>query len=147
MHFISIRNLALALSTRWMHASVVLIAFTLAAGCASKPVVHPATSHAVSDPRQIKILKKEPKEYEQLQTIRMVLAPEDRWDKQGNANPGFDKLLHKAAAVGANGLLLKSDETNGLALAGYHGEFYQVPILRTTTDHTVIVQAVYIVKE
>lgn len=118
-------------------------------GCASEPQVFPATKHAPIPADQVRILQERPKGYEQLATISLVVTPEMRWDERGDANTVFELLKEKAAATGANAIVLwaQQDAYDLLATAGYKGRFYQIPIKRQLPARSAVVQAVYIVQE
>ncbi|MCY2952600.1 MAG: hypothetical protein NTU53_11590 [Planctomycetota bacterium] len=124
-----------------------LLIFAGLAGCA--PQALPATSHALTSADKVRILQDRPHKYEQLATITLEITPSMKWDERGDANPVFDLLKQKAAATGANAIVLwaQQDAYDILATAGYKGTFYQVPIKRQLPTRTAIVQAVYIVQE
>jgi len=96
-------------------------------------------------PEAVKIYQEKPTQYEELGTVTLQITPELGWDKNGDANAAWDQLKAKAAALGANGLLLDIDPGKyGMRTsAGYHGKFYLVP----TTDKTVTVEAIFVLEE
>src|SRR5687768_8633278 len=108
---------------RLIHASIsgLLVAaiWTLATGCKSE-IVPSSGSRTPTSPEQVKIYEKQPKRYEMLGTVSVPVGGEVRWDDRGHAKAGFDKLKQRAAALGANGLLLKvpEDQSDFLVLAG-----------------------------
>ncbi len=119
------------------------------AGCASEPQVFPPTKHALISADQVRILQDRPQKYEQMGTITLEITPALTWDERGDANAAFELLKQKAAATGANALVLwaQPDAFDIRATAGYRGTFYQVPIKRQLPTRTVIAQAVYLVQE
>ena len=126
------------ISSRW----VTLIALSL---CGCGPTVLAPTTHEPSNPEHVKIYQKPPGKYEDLGTISLNITPDLRWDKNGDADAAFDAMKAKAAALGANGILLQvapfPDEL--LTAAGYRGEYYQVPM----RGRTVFNEAIYVLKE
>jgi len=96
-------------------------------------------------PEAVQIHQDKPTQYEDLGLVTLQITPELSWDKNGDANAAWDQLKAKAAALGANGLLLDIDKTKYglLTQAGYHGKFYQVP----TTAKTVMVEAIFVLEE
>ena len=118
-------------------------------GCASEPQVFPAAKHTLISADQVRILQDRPQKYEQLGTITLEITPALTWDERGDANAAFELLKQKAAATGANALVLwaQPDAHDILATAGYKGKFYQVPIKRQLPTRTAIGQAVYIIQE
>lgn len=100
-------------------------------GCQSKPEVVPSSGpRAPTSSANVKIYEKAPKKYELLGTVTVSRAEGAKWDQRGEANAAFDNAKGKAAALGANGLLVDAPagEMDARATAGYHGKFYQVPI-------------------
>jgi hypothetical protein len=119
-------------------------------GCASDPKIVPSSgTRPPSSKGQVKIYEKEPERYELLGTVTVTRAEGAKWDQRGNADAAFDAALAKAAALGANGLLLsaKPGESEYHATAGYHGKFYQVPVRGKKGDAVGVMQAIYVVKE
>jgi hypothetical protein len=70
-----------------------------------------------------------------------------RWDERGDADAGFDRLKADAAARGANGLLLQAPAgaADARVLAGYKGDYYQVPL--QTKPRAAVAQAIYVLEE
>ena len=116
-----------------------------ACGCSSEPTVLPAGQHAAVAPEQVRIYQKRPKKYEQLGTVTLQITPEMTWDEKGQANAAMGALQQKAAAMGADGLLLWGEPGTYdiLATAGYRGQFYEVPIRRQPPTRTAVAQAIY----
>ena len=124
-------------------AGVVLM---MMVGCESQVVPSTGTRQP-TDPSTVKIYQDAPKQYEVLGTVELSVGGDIRWDERGDAAPGFEKLQAKAAALGANGLLLKVEQTNNASVtAGYKGSYYQVP-LRLGTPNTAVAKAIYVLKE
>jgi hypothetical protein len=123
-------------------AGVLGIALT---GCA--PEVLPATWHAPSEPAVVKLYQKQPKKYELLGTIMVPITSDMQLNDRGDATPAFEALKAKAAAMGANGLLLMAPagSTNVQVTAGYKGTFYQVPV--NSNPKTAVGQSIYVIKE
>jgi hypothetical protein len=121
---------------------VVLGAAMLVGGCQPKAI--PAAQHLPTTPDQVKIYQTAPSaEFEELGTVQLPITPELRWDEHGDANAAFDQLKAKAAALGANGLLLEMPaEKNKTILteAGYHGEWYHLSM----ADKTVYAKAIFV---
>ena len=117
-------------------------------GCAPKSEVVPS-----SGPRQptsagmVKLYEKPPKKYEILGTVTASREEGAKWDKHSNADAAFDTAIRKAAALGANGLLLTAipGETDSRATAAYKGTFYQVPT--KGNPPTAVFQAIYVHEE
>jgi hypothetical protein len=110
-------------------ALVILVAF-VGSGCASPKVV-PTTKHDPTTPGSVQIYQKPPaKDYEILGTVTLKQSDRYKWDERGNADAAFDELKRQAAAMGANGLLMDApkDASDARVTAGYHGEFYQIPV-------------------
>ena len=137
-----IRMPALSTMTLAMLAAVV-------GGCASEPVVLPAKAHAATTPDAVRVLRERPAEYELLGTVTFEITPELRWDANGNANKVFELFRQGAAATGANAVVIwaPADKANVMAVAGYQGKSYQVPIRVEGEKRTAVAQAAYVVKE
>jgi len=85
-----------------------LLIFAGLAGCS--PQALPATSHVLTSADQVRILQDRPHKYEQLATIALEITPAMKWDERGDANPVFDLLKQKAAATGANAIVLSASQ-------------------------------------
>ena len=128
------------------HFALVLVPGLLfLASCGSHIV--PAQSHAPTTPDQVKIYQNAPSKYEILDTVSLVITPDMTWDQSGNANTGFDQLKQKAAALGANGLLLDQHTPTATyqVQAGYSGTFYNVPM--HLDPKTAVAEAIFVLKE
>jgi len=133
--------------TTTRHFALLTTALALLNGCASEPKVLPASAHAATSPESVRILAKQPSAYEQLATVTLVITPELRWDEKGDANRAFDLLKQGAAVKGANAILLSAPgRANVMAVAGYRGTSYQLPIQAEDGRKTAVVQAVYVVE-
>ena len=129
-------------------SSVLAILILIVGGCASKPEVVPSSgTRAATSAQQVKIYQKAPQRYEMLGKLTVTRDEGARWDQRGDANAAFDNARAKAAALGANGLLLAANpgESDALATAGYHGTFYQVPI--KGRPPVGMFQAIYVLEE
>jgi hypothetical protein len=110
---------------------VALTALTASLGGCASPKVVPATRHDPSTPDSVMIYQKAPaKDYEILGTVTLQASDHYKWDDRGNADAAYDELKRQAAALGANGLLMDAPpgQTDARVTAGYHGEFYQIPV-------------------
>jgi hypothetical protein len=119
-------------------------------GCASKPEVVPSSgARQPTSAGQVKIYGKQPQKYEMLGTVTVTREEGARWDEKGDANAAFDAAKAKAAALGANGLLLSAaaGEYQYHATAGYHGKFYQVPVRGRQGAAVGVMQAIYVLEE
>lgn len=128
-------------------AAMMLGAFGLISlnlGCAS-PKIMPAANHMATTPDQVRIYEKQPAEYEQLATIEVEITPDMKLDENGAADKVYMALLQKAAAKGANGLLLWSPPgTYDIVVhAGYGKEWHQVPV-KVKPTKTAIAQAIFV---
>jgi hypothetical protein len=125
-------------------ALVALAAFVVG-GCASPKVV-PTTKHEPSSPSAVQIYQKAPaKDYEVHGTVTLKASEQYKWDDRGNADAAYDELKRQAAAMGANGLLMDApaDATDARVTAGYHGQFYQIPV-KLPKPVTAIATAIYV---
>ena len=96
------------------------------AGCASEPKVVPSQGpRQPTTVEQVKIYDKAPQKYEVLGKVTVNRAEGAMWDNRAEANAAFDNARKKAAALGANGLLVHAEpgEFNARVNAGYHGTF------------------------
>ena len=119
-------------------------------GCASKPEIVPSSGpRSPTSASQVTLYEKQPKKYEVLGSVTVSRAEGARWDEKGDANAAFDAAKAKAAALGANGLLMaaNSGEYTYLATAGYHGKFYQVPVRGRQGAAVGVMQAIYVLEE
>ena len=116
------------------------------AGCAPE-VLPPSGTHPIALPAQVKIYQKQPAKYELLGTINVPVTAAMKWDDRGDSTAGFEALQAKAAAMGANGVLLKADQ--GLydieIGAGFKGTYYLVPLKKE--PRTAMAQAIFVLKE
>src|SRR6185312_17181827 len=85
---------------------MLALLFGMALACCSPEVLPPSGPHPALDSDQVKIFQKPPAKYELLGTIKVPVTPEMKWDERGDSTPGFDALKARAAAMGANGILL-----------------------------------------
>src|SRR5215213_1173890 len=134
------------MSVRCMSLSVLFAALLLA-GCSSQPEIVPTSGpRPPTSAEQVQIYQKEPKRYERLGALSVSRDEGASWDERGDATAGFDILKRKAAALGANGLLLMSADpaaNNKRITAGYHGEYFQIPVTRTSPPQGMA-QAIYV---
>ena len=99
------------------------------AGCAPQ-VMPPSGTRTPTSPDQVMIYQKQPHKYEDLGMVTVPIGGEIRMDDRGDATAGFTELKKKAAALGANGLLLDEDKVTSAATvtAASNGTFYKVPV-------------------
>jgi hypothetical protein len=116
------------------------------AGC-SPEVLPPSGTHAPITAEKVKIYQKQPSKYELLGTIEVPVTPEMKWDEKGDSTPGFLALKAKAAALGANGMLLMADAKlyDVMVGAGFNDTYYLVPLRRD--PRTAVAQAIFVIKE
>jgi hypothetical protein len=139
--------------TKCGFASLVLFVLSLAAvafaggmGCSTSHVVPASGDRPPTNAKDVKLYTNEPKKYEKLGTVEVPVGGDVRWDSNGDATPGFEKLKAAAAAKGANGILLLPGKSQvESVVAGYKGKFYQVP-LRRGTPSAVVVEAVFVIE-
>jgi hypothetical protein len=113
-------------------------AICLTACAPTTQVVQSSGPHAPTTPYDVHLYANPPKKYEILGNVSVEITSTLRWGESGDATPAFNALIVKAAALGANGLLF--DQTAGgatfTAVAGYHGDFYEVPMYSNPTTAT-----------
>jgi hypothetical protein len=138
-------------SSRLSRTSVLLCLAGLLAGCQTKPEIVPSKGPRVATTvDQVKIYEKAPKKYERLGLVTATRAEGGKWDEKGDANAAFDAMLKKAAALGANGLLIDAEpgQFQRRVTAGYHGTFYQVPVRgKPGASAEGLAQAIWVHKE
>jgi len=125
--------------------ALVMAMVSLVAGCSSEAM--PPTQHAAISPDEVKLYPKAPSRYEAMSIISVPITPEVRWDDKGESTKGFDALKSKAAAMGANGVLLapEAGTYDLLVAAGYKGTWYQVPARRD--PKAIVARAIYVIYE
>ena len=129
-------------------AAALVAVLLVSAGCSKPEVVPSSGPRAAISADQVMFYQKQPLKYEDLGTVMVSQAEGARWDQKGDANQAFDKLKAKAAAMGANGVLLEipNSEFDRFATAGYHGTFYQVPI-KGNNPGTAVAKAIYVLEK
>ena len=128
--------------------TALVIAGVLSVALAScAPEVLPPSQHAPVSSNEVRLYQKQPAKYEALGVVSVPITPEMKWDERGDSTPAFEALKSKAAAMGANGLLLigQPGTFDLLVTAGYKGEFYQVPAKRE--PKTAVAQAIFVIDE
>jgi hypothetical protein len=126
---------------------VVGVVAAILTGCAKSEVVPSTGPHSPTTPDKVTIYQKPPKlKYEKLGTVEATRSEGAKWDEHGDASKGFDALKAKAAAMGANGLLLEAPKgTYDIwVTAGYNGTFHQVPVRNKSGEPTAIAEAIYV---
>ena len=124
-------------------SGLVSVAFLLC-GCESSSAPKHTGPLTAAD---VKIYKDTPSnEYKDLGPVTLPTGGEVTWDERGDSTRGFQLLKEKVAKMGANGILLKIDQSeyDMQVLAADSGTYYQVPLKRN--PRTVIVHAI-LVKE
>ena len=118
----------------------------VSAGCGHTVVPSTGPHQAVSA-QNVKIYGDHPKKYELLGRVELPMTGQPAWNELGDANSTFDELKAKAAALGANGLLLKVDPASydQEALAGYHKVFFRIAI--RNDPRAAIADAIFVIKE
>ena len=126
-----------------------ILAAVLLSACSSSEVVPSSGPRSPALAEQVKIYQKAPKRYENLGVVSVTRAEGATWDERGDATAGFDILKRKAAALGANGLLLTVPEggEEKRATAGYYGTYYQVPVKGPRGSVEGLAQAIYVLEE
>ncbi len=116
------------------------------AGC-SPEVLPPSGAHPPLLAENVKIYESQPSKYELLGTIEVPVTPEMKWDEKGDSTPGFKALLAKAAALGANGLLLRADanQHDVMVGVGFNDKYYQVPL--RLQPKTAVAEAIFVLRE
>jgi hypothetical protein len=132
--------------------SCVAMALVVAAacGCAGRPEIVPSSGpRPPTDPQSVVIYPRQPPRYELLGTVA-VEKDEGAWtDVMGNADEAFDLLRTKAAALGANGLLLDPAAVphDRRATVGYHYQFYQLGIRGKADEASGVAHAIYVIRK
>jgi hypothetical protein len=131
-----------------IRAGMMALVFVSAglAGC-SPEVLPPSGPHPALMADQIKIYQNEPAKYEVLGTLEVPVTAEMKWDDRGDSTPGFLAFKSKAAALGANGVLLMVDQKlyDLKVGAGFDRVYYLVPLRRE--PRTAFATAIFVVKE
>ena len=118
----------------------------VAMGCGSH-VVPGSGNRQPTDPHKVMVYTDQPKKYEDLGKVEVPVGGDVKWDSQGDATAGFDKLRAEAAARGENGILLRKDiPETVLVTAGDRGTFYSVPV-RTGTPKVAVAEAIYVIEK
>jgi len=127
-------------------ASLLVTVALFLIGCGHE-VVPTTGPHPQLAGEQVKIYQKPPAKFELLGRVEVPITKELSWDASGDANAAFDMLKSKAGAMGATGILLDLEHKDQYhwTTAGYHGQFYQVP-MRIKPD-VAMADAIFVVKE
>lgn len=114
-------------------------------GCA--PEAMPPTQHAAISPDQVTIYTRRPSRYEAMPLITVPVTSEMKWDEKGESNAAFDALKDKAAAMGANGVLLEPEKGtyDVLVTVAYRGTWYKIPAKRDPKE--VVGRAIWVAEE
>jgi hypothetical protein len=123
----------------------VLLVLGMVAGCA--PEALPPTQHAAISPDQVTIYTRRPSRYEAMPVITVPVTSEMKWDDKGESNAAFDALKGKAAAMGANGVLLEPEKGmyDVLVTVAYRGTWYKIPAKRDPKE--VVGRAIWVQPE
>ena len=123
---------------------VLLLASFTVAGCQPHQLP-PAGERPRTEPAQIKLYTKAPEKYEMLGLVES--AENLKWSEGSDVTPLIDDLRARAAATGANGLLLvvDSDEVPNLVriLGRYQKTFYEIPF-QTKPTKRAVAKAIYV---
>lgn len=121
---------------------VTLTCLLALAGCG--PTVLPPTQHPPISAGAVNLYQKAPERYEVLSVMSVPVTPEMKWNEKGDSPAAFEALKTRAAAQGANGVLLTAQpgSFDVMAIAGYHGTWYQVPVKRE--PKTLVAQAIFV---
>jgi len=105
------------------------------------------SGHPLAKPEQVKIYTERPGKYERLGTVTHLGGLDPDWQTRADGTAVFNDLLSEAAAMGANGLLLRDDTTTADASAkvNYKGQTYSLPYEKKSG--TVVVQGIFVLKE
>ena len=121
--------MALALARVGLLQGGLLLTLLAAAGCQGPTVLPPSGNHPPTSPESIVLYQKQPSKYERLGVVETSRPPE--WGDWADMSVTIDDLRGKAAAMGANGLLLSVDGGTGVMATGnFRNEPYQIPVDR-----------------
>lgn len=131
-------------SIRFLAAGIGVIVL---AGCTTPEALPPSGPHPPVGGAQVRLYQKQPKRYEELAVISVSISPDMKMDDRGGADAAFDTMKAQAGALGANGLLLmvRPEKHDYTSTAGYHGDFYQVPMRRN--PKAAVGLAVFVLEE
>jgi hypothetical protein len=128
--------------------SIILLALMGLLGPVScSEVVSTSGPHPAISGDAVKIYSKPPGKYEVLGVVTLALTKEMGWTDDGDGTEAFDRLKAQAGAMGANGLLLKLDNsTYDYQLGeGYHGKSYDVAI--KNDPKTAMAKAIFVISK
>lgn len=148
------RIVSSSLPSMWMVAALIAALVALG-GCTSS-----SNSNSNSDrmtprppisPDQVTFYRTSPgTRFDKVGLIKVPITPELHWDDRGDATAGFQILRSKAAAMGANGVLLKLPESEyeRQVTAGYttggKTDWYVVSLRGKPGEATAVAQAIYV---
>jgi hypothetical protein len=97
-------------------------------------------------PDKVTFYRTPPAKFDTLGTVQVPATPELNWDERGDATAGFAILKSKAAAVGANGVLLKipDREYDRQVTAAYNGDWYTVALRGPPGAATAVAHAIFV---
>jgi hypothetical protein len=97
-------------------------------------------------PDQVKFYRTPPAKFDVVGLVRVPVTPELRWNERGDATAGFQIMRSKAAAMGANGVLLKvpENEYDRQVTAGYKDDWYTISLRGQPGQATAVAQAIYV---
>lgn len=132
--------------TRVMNWAAGLVLAGLIAGCAPEVVPASGPRPALS-PSVVKIYQTAPRKYEKHGLVEVPVTGEVRWDANGSATAGFERLKAQAANKGANGILLTIEpkDFTVMVTASHNGTFYQVPVREN--PRTAVAEAIFVIEE
>ncbi len=105
------------------------------------------SGHPLAQASDVKIYTERPGKYERLGTVTHLGGLDPDWQSRADGTAVFNDLLSEAAAMGANGLLLRDDTTaaDAAATMNYKGQSYSLPYEKKSS--TVLVQGIFVLKE
>jgi hypothetical protein len=132
---------------------VVLLAMVVGGGvvgCASTSDSERASSSPKQrpplTPDKVTFYRTPPAKFDTIGTVKVPVTPDLNWDERGDATAGFAILKSKAAAVGANGVLLKipDREYDRQVTAAYNGDWYTVALRGQPGAATAVAHAIFV---
>ncbi len=124
---------------------IVVMAAMCILPCGCGPTVVPSAGpRPPGDPAAVALFQEPPSKYEVLGIVRTDGTFE--WEGSGQIESVIDQLKAKAAALGANGLLLQVPEYRLRAVGTYDEEPYTLPIEKGKT-RSALATAIYVHKK
>jgi len=129
----------------WMIVGLFSIAAALAS-CTAESNSAAKVPHQPLTPDKVSFYRAPPAKYDTIGLLQVPVTPELHWDERGDASAGFRIFRSKAAAMGANGvlLMLPDNQFDRQVTAGYNGEYYTVALKGQPGHATALAQAIYV---